>query len=415
AYGRFGFDCIESDTRVTAPMKRVGDELKETTWEDALAVVAAELKKAGENAGIIASAGMLNEDALTLKNFASGVVKTKNVDTTASLYGSAATLLHGSADLDAADLFVLVDLNPSQKTRALPALDALIRRKVNGGARLITVNAAEPAIASVAAVRLSGDEAESLKALVKALADKGAVKEKSLVDAVSGAKVSEAVEQAASLFAAAHHPVVISSSALYNAAANLGLVKGSAIAMPLESNAKGVMLMGLAPAGRSYREMVQGGTGLLYAIGEVPLSERPLLGFLVVQSSHLTPLARQADVVLPSAAFMEAEGTMVDYAGRVKYVAGVVAPAGDARTHREIFAALAEAMGVKIPAATESEARSLAQPKSRGTVGAFARTSGFDVTAEEVMESVNASVINGSRLLWLKEAKVRTASAPQPA
>ncbi|MCC6347637.1 MAG: (2Fe-2S)-binding protein, partial [Nitrospirales bacterium] len=41
AYGRFGFDCIESDTRVTAPMKRVGDELKETTWEDALAVVAA--------------------------------------------------------------------------------------------------------------------------------------------------------------------------------------------------------------------------------------------------------------------------------------------------------------------------------------------------------------------------------------
>ncbi|MFO0752572.1 MAG: molybdopterin-dependent oxidoreductase [Thermodesulfovibrionales bacterium] len=415
AYGRFGFDCIESDTRVTVPMKRVGDELKETTWEDALALVAAELKKAGENAGIVASAGMLNEDALTLKNFASGAVKTKNVDTTASLYGSAATLLPGSADLNAADLFILVDLNPSQKTRVLPALDALLRRKVNGGAKLITVNAAEPAIGSLAAVRLAGDEAEALKALVKALADKGTAMEKGLADAMSGAKVTEAVEQAASLFAAAHRPVVISSSALYSAAANLSLVKGSAIAMPLESNAKGVMMMGLVPTGRSYTEMVQGGTGLLYAVGEVPLSERPLVGFLVVQNSHLTPLAMKADVVLPSAAFMEAEGTMVDYAGRVKYVAGVVAPAGEARTHRDIFVALADALGTKMSAATENEARSLAQPKAGGTVGAFARTNGFAVTAEEMMESVNASVINGSRLLWLKEAKVRPAAASQAA
>ncbi|MBZ0157500.1 MAG: molybdopterin-dependent oxidoreductase [Alphaproteobacteria bacterium] len=415
AYGRFGFDCIESDTRVTAPMKRVDGELKETSWEDALAVVAAEMKETGENAGIIASAGMLNEDALTLKNFVADAVKTKNVDTTASLYGSAETLLSGSADPDAADLFVLVDLNPSQQTRALPALDALIRRKVNGGAKLITVNAAEPAIASIAAVKLAGDEAESLKALVKALADKGLVTEKSLADAASGAAVTEDVEQAASLFAAAHHPVVISSSALYTAAANLGLVKGSAIAMPLESNAKGVLLMGLAPAGKSYKEMAQGGTGLLYAIGEVPLSERPKVDFLIVQNSHLTPLARQADVVLPAAAFMEAEGTIVDYAGRVKYVAGVVAPAGEARTHRDIFAALAAAMGAKTAAATEADARNLAQPKAKGTVGAFSRTNGFEVTAEEMMESVNASVINGSRLLWLKEAKIQTASTSQAA
>ena len=45
AYGRFGFDCIEAETRVTSPMKKVGNELKETTWEDAINIVAGKLKK----------------------------------------------------------------------------------------------------------------------------------------------------------------------------------------------------------------------------------------------------------------------------------------------------------------------------------------------------------------------------------
>ncbi len=51
AYGRFGFDCIEAETRLTSPMKRVNSELKETTWEDALSIVAGKLKKAGKDVG----------------------------------------------------------------------------------------------------------------------------------------------------------------------------------------------------------------------------------------------------------------------------------------------------------------------------------------------------------------------------
>ncbi|MBI3592274.1 MAG: (2Fe-2S)-binding protein, partial [Nitrospirae bacterium] len=51
AYGRFGFDCIEADSRVTVPMKRVNGELKGTTWKDALETVANELKKAGQSGG----------------------------------------------------------------------------------------------------------------------------------------------------------------------------------------------------------------------------------------------------------------------------------------------------------------------------------------------------------------------------
>ncbi|WP_333653538.1 molybdopterin-dependent oxidoreductase [Dissulfurispira sp.] len=406
AYGRFGFDCIEADNRVTAPMKRVNGELKETTWKDAIETIANALKKAGQNAGFITTAGILNEDALTLKKFASDAVKTKNVDTTASLYGDADTLISGSADLDSADLFVLVDLNPSQWKRVLPAIDAVIRRRVNAGAKLIVINSSEPKIASVATVNLIENEAEALMSLTKALLDKGLPGDKKLASDVSSATVSEAVDKAATLYMEAKNPVILSSPAMYQAAANISLLKGVTVSVPVESNAKGVVMMGLTTEGKSYKEMASGGLNLLYAIGEVPLNKRPNVDFLVVQTSHLTELAKQADIVLPSAAYLEIDGTVVDYLGRLKHVCKAVEPAGDAKSHREIFADIAKAMGTEIKEAKESETKKFTEVKVKASVAPFARKEGFDVKVDEMIESINASVINGSRLLWLKEAAV---------
>ncbi|MEW6740341.1 MAG: molybdopterin-dependent oxidoreductase [Nitrospirota bacterium] len=406
AYGRFGFDCIEADNRVTAPMKRVNGELKETTWKDAIETIANALKKAGQNAGFITTAGILNEDALTLKKFASDAVKTKNVDTTASLYGDADTLISGSADLDSADLFVLVDLNPSQWKRVLPAIDAVIRRRVNAGAKLIVINSSEPKIASVATVNLIENEVSALMSLTKVLIDKGLSGDKKLASAVANASVSEAVDKAAALYTEAKNPVILSSPAMYQAAANIALLKGIAVSVPVESNAKGVVMMGLTTEDKPYKEMVSGGLNLLYAIGEVPLNKRPDVDFLVVQNSHLTELAKQADIVLPSAAYLEVDGTMVDYLGRLKHVCKAVEPAGEAKSHREIFADIAKAMGAEIKEAKESETKKLAKVKVKASVAPFARKEGFDVKVDEMIESINASVINGSRLLWLKETVV---------
>ncbi|MDI6728099.1 MAG: molybdopterin-dependent oxidoreductase [Thermodesulfovibrionales bacterium] len=406
AYGRFGFDCIEADNRVTAPMKRVNGELKETTWKDAVETVANALKKAGQNAGFIATAGILNEDALTLKKLATDAVKTKNVDTTASLYSDADTLISGTADLDSADLFMLVDLNPSQWQRVLPALDAVIRKRVNAGARLIVINSSEPKIASVATVNLIENEASALMSLTKALIDKGLSGDKKLASAVANATVSEAVEKAATLYMEAKNPVILSSPAMYQAAANISLLKGVAVSVPVESNAKGVVMMGLTTEGKSYKEMVSGGLNLLYAIGEVPLNKRPNVDFFVVQNSHMTELAKQADVVLPSAAYLEVDGTMVDYLGRLKHVCKAVEPAGEAKSHRDIFVDIANAMGADIKEAKEGETKKLAKVKVKASVAPFARKEGFDVKVDEMIESINASVINGSRLSWLKEASV---------
>ncbi len=408
AIGRFGFDCMKSETRLTSPMKRVGNELKETTWEDAIETVAKELKKAGENAGFISTAGILNEDALTLKKFASDAVKTKNVDTTASLYGDADTLISGSAKLDSADLFVLVDLNPSQWDRVLPAIDAVIRRRINAGAKLIVINSSEPKVASVATVNLIENESSALMSLAKALIDKGLTGDKKLASAVSNASVTEAVEKAATLYMEAKNPVILTSPAMYPAAANISLLKGVAVSVPVESNAKGVILMGLTTEGKTYKEMVSGGMNVLYAAGEIPALKsevRANVDFLIVQNSHLSELAKQADIVLPSATFLEAEGSIVDYLGRLKYVLKAVEPAGEAKQHRNIFIELSKAMGSPIKEPKETEIKKAMKIKAKPSFSPFKKKEGLDISPNEMIESINASVINGSRLLWLKETE----------
>ncbi|MEW6002234.1 MAG: molybdopterin-dependent oxidoreductase [Nitrospirota bacterium] len=405
AYGRFGFDCIEAETRITSPMKRSGDELKETTWDDAINIVAEKLKEAGGSAGFISTAGILNEDALVLKQFAKDVVKTKNIDTTLSLYSDANSMKNEVADLEIADLVILVGLNPDQWTRVLPALDAAIRRKVNAGDKLIVINSGEPKISSAATINLKGDEARILSELARAVISKGIRAPEKMVQALIGIKPSEEALKAAELFLASTNPLILLSPTLYDASANIALIKGKALSVPIESNAKGLAFMELVSSGKTYKEMVNDGMKVLYAIGELPLKERPKTDFLIVQNSHMTELARQADLLLPSAMFLETAGTIVDYLGRLKCLCKAIEPAGESKPHRDIFRDISKAMGKTIREPKEEAIKKALKSKVKITFKPFMKKEGFDVSPDEMIESINTSVINGSRLLWLKETE----------
>ncbi len=69
--GRYGFGWIDDDSRLTSPLRRDGDRLVETTWDDAVASLAQALRSAapGEIA-IVASPQMSNEDLFVLKRLA---------------------------------------------------------------------------------------------------------------------------------------------------------------------------------------------------------------------------------------------------------------------------------------------------------------------------------------------------------
>src|SRR4030066_972650 len=414
AVGRFGFDSLKNDSRITSPMKKVGNELKDISWDEAISLVSKKMKEAGKSSGFITTAGILNEDALSLKIFVSDVVKTKNIDTTVSLYAGADSMRGNEADLEEADLMVLIGLNPNQGLRVLPALDAIIRKKVERGAKLIVINSGEPKIASAATVNLKGDEASTLSALSKTLEEQRVKSmEREAKEKEQKEEEMSALEKAADLIAKAKNTVILTAPSLYSASSNieataskLKLPVPQVVAVPLEANAKGVTLMGLVTEGSSYKEMIKGGAvKVLYAVGEIP-GKRPNVDFLIVQNSHLTPLARQADIVLPSAAILESDGTIGDYLGRLKKVQKAIEPPEDAKPHREIFIKIAKVLGKAIKKPSETAVKKATKGKKvKPSMGPFKKQEGFDIDPVEMIESLNASVINGSRLLWLKEVE----------
>lgn len=408
AVGRYGFESIYSDARVTAPMKRVKGKLEETTWKEALDLAAEKLKKAGSKAGIISTGNILNQDAFVLSKFASDVIKTKNVDTTTSLYSDADSLKHSdSVDIDSADAIVLVGLNPSQHERVLPALDAAINRKAARKAKLVVINSGECNAGSAATVNIQADEASTLAGLSKALIDAGCKADSKLSSAVSGITASEDLQKAAELLKGAVSPVVFCSPSLFDAARNLSLLlKIKVAAIPFEANAIGVVTLGLTTDGKTYQEMASGATDVLYAIGDVPVSKKPKTGFLIAQTSYLTDLAKEADLVLPSAAYLESKGTITNYLGKTKTLNRVIEPAGDSKQHNEIIIELSKVIGSPIRD-LDAKIKS-AKEISKPSFAPFEKKQGLDVNPSELTDALRTSVLKHSKLIWFKEAQKAT-------
>lgn len=404
AVGRFGFDSIKGDMRVTVPMKRVNSELKETSWEDAIAIAAEKLKASGPDAAFISSGNILNEDAALLKKLAADTVKTKNCDSTVSLYSGYDAMNSATADLENADLFVLAGIAPDQWKRVLPALDAIVRKRMNeGGAKLLVINSSEPKIASVATGFLKGDEIRMLEELGQAVISKGVKAPKEMIEALAHVNPSDNAMQAADIFIASKAPVILASPSLYKAAANLSLIRGEAVAIPLEANAKGVVMMGMTSEGKKFSEIVSSGAKLVYAVGEMPVKSRPDTEFLVVQTSYMTDLATQADLILPAATALESDGTIIDYLGRIKQVNRACEPAGESRQNSEIFTAVADAMGTPLKQLKDTDIKKAVKGKFKPSFSPFKKDKGLDIDVEQFIDDMRESTINGSRLLWLKE------------
>ncbi|MBF0607562.1 MAG: molybdopterin-dependent oxidoreductase [Magnetococcales bacterium] len=404
ATGRFGFDSLIADTRILLPMKRVNGSLVDTTWDDALQLAASKLKES--SSGIVANGAITNEEAAALSALASGA-SVANVDTTVSLYGDEASLLGAAVDPEDADLFVVAGLAPNQWERNLPALDAFLRTKAERKAKLIVISTGDVKISDAADVVIKADEAEGLKALASALAAKG-LSLPSGID-VAGASVTEEVDRAAELYKAAVNPVLLASPDLFAAAVSVAAIKGAALSIPIEANAKGVLLMGLTPKGQSYDSMLIGGVKVLFAAGELPTTKRPSVDFFILAATHMSDLARQADLLLPAAAYLEDSGSVVDYAGRLKKMAKAVEPPEDVRTMASIIGGIAKGCGLS---GDTPDVEALYKANSKPAVpGAFKKQAMLKVDPVEMLKVLNTNVVNGSRLLWLQETEKALACA----
>src|SRR6056297_2042769 len=88
--GRFGFDFINSDERLTTPLIKEDGEFRKATWNEALNLTAQRLGEirdeyGSDSLGVLTSARVSNEENYLAQKFARAVLKTNNVDHCARL------------------------------------------------------------------------------------------------------------------------------------------------------------------------------------------------------------------------------------------------------------------------------------------------------------------------------------------
>jgi formate dehydrogenase major subunit len=151
--GRYAFDFVYADDRITEPMIRKSGEWKRASWDEAIAFTSESLRRVIENygpgsAGVLGSARATNEENYLAQKFARVVLGTNNVDCCArvchapsaaamkSILGTGAAT-NSFDDIEKARLVLLCGANPTENH---PIVGARIKQAVLNGARLIVID-----------------------------------------------------------------------------------------------------------------------------------------------------------------------------------------------------------------------------------------------------------------------------------
>ena len=147
--GRNAYPFLYAEDRLTTPMIRKNGKLVETTWDEALDLIASKLKKAEPNEfGLLASGKNTNEDAYVLQKFTRVVMGTNNVEYCGRLCHSSTAAGLGPTvgsgvmpisqmDLEKADCIFLVGINPKE---TFPLMAKRIMRAKKNGAKIIVMD-----------------------------------------------------------------------------------------------------------------------------------------------------------------------------------------------------------------------------------------------------------------------------------
>ena len=151
--GRFAYDFINHNSRLTTPMIRKNGKLEPATWNEALSLVADQIIEIKEKFGPDAimgfsSAKVTNENNYLFQKFIRAAIGTNNVDHCARLChsstvaGLANTLGSGAMTNPIADVkkSELIFVTGSNTTVTHPVMGAFIRQAVAGGTKLIVAD-----------------------------------------------------------------------------------------------------------------------------------------------------------------------------------------------------------------------------------------------------------------------------------
>ncbi|MFC1900797.1 molybdopterin-dependent oxidoreductase [Chloroflexota bacterium] len=286
--GSYGCDFIHSPDRLERPLIKKDDGFEDTSWEEALKLVADEFirikdKHGADSLAVLGSPKCTNEENYLLQMFARCVLGTNNIDNSSRLYDGG--VIPGEKNdlnaLEQADVIIVIGANPALSA---PLVEYAVKRAVKfGNARLILIDPRRTNLSSMAHIKLEpnvGTDVALLNGMARAIINKKLLDTASIdinskeykeyaetlakyspeyVESVTGVP-DEQIQNAARMYAGAEKAAIIygtgitqykngadSVKALYNLAHLTGNVGGSLYSLQRDSNSRGAGDMGATP------------------------------------------------------------------------------------------------------------------------------------------------------------------------
>ncbi|WP_216318110.1 NADH-quinone oxidoreductase subunit NuoG [Deinococcus aestuarii] len=355
--GRFGHG-FASEGRLTQPLVRVNGELREATWDDAIAAMRQGLAYTNPaDLGLYLGSDSTLEEGVSLEALA-GLLGTRSVDHwpryPVGVSAPAATL----TDVGTADAIVVLgaDLGEEAPVVELRVLEALrggiIPPEFPHGTAIADLRLVERPTRKPEKLAVIGPDSRlSRHAGIRVNEERASGGD--LLGALLNPRTDEA-RAVLKLLTDAKQPVVIlgadvlnnPSGAFATQVGDLAMRTGAKVlAIPAGPNSKGLAHLGLVPrfGGLGYARLSDAPAAFISRLDPGKRAR----GFTIVHDTHLTDTARLADVVLPAVTNYEKRGTTVNLEGRLLPLRQSALNAGEAADLTRTLAALAEALGVR--------------------------------------------------------------------
>jgi NADH-quinone oxidoreductase subunit G len=355
--GRFGFEAVNSDDRLTEPLVRTSDGLVPTSWNAALAATVQLIQDATTAAGaesiaVIGGARGSNEDAFAWAQLAHDVIGTPNAYAQMGDGLPVGVLAMPRATInDVASATTIILLGPDLKEE-LPVLflrvkDAVEKRK----AKLIEFTPKQGGMSRYAWKSVVYEPGTQVDAVRSALADPA---------------VAAQIASGSVAIVAGRANLAETSAATIQALQALlaGVPQATVLPAFRRGNVVGALQVGMRPrpGGLDTRGTLQaaadGKIECLILVGADPLADFPdtdlvrraLAGArrIISLDTHLSASSERADVVLPAAAAGEKGGTTTNLEGRVTTLGRKVTSVGTSRPDWMIAVAIARGLGTDL-------------------------------------------------------------------
>ncbi len=345
--GRFNFEAVESELRLSDPQIRGEAGLAKSTWASALSIVEQLLRDASSVA-LLGGARSTNEGAYAWAQLADALgIDHRDAQLGDGLPAGVLDLPRATID-DAVNAKTVILLGPDLKEE-LPVLYLRLRdAAVGGGTKLVEFSTQETGLTRYAWKSVRHAPGMGATEISRALADPAIAEQLASGDVVIVAGRGNLAASEATAVAA----IQAARAAAPDAKVLPALRRGNVV---------GALQLGLAPSDADHdalatlRACADGKVDVLVLLGADPLNDCPdadlarrgLAGARRVISidTHPSESTQQADVVLPAAAFAEQSGTTTNLEGRVTDVAQKITAHGTARPDWMIASDLALRMG----------------------------------------------------------------------